>query len=171
MLYSGAAVMAGLLALCLVDLPIFRSLALGGMLVVLVSVLAASTLLPALLGILGRRIFRCRSSLAEGMPMVAGYGSKAWVRLSEWIMSRPGVIAAVVTAALLIAMLPSLQMKLGIPSAEVLPPSYESRYGAELMKKAYDMKEANSIMIAAELNAALRRFTIRPSGEIIYDHA
>lgn len=151
-LYSGAAVMAGLLALCLVDLPIFRSLALGGMLVVLVSVLAASTLLPALLGILGRRIFSLPIKLGRSHADGAGYGSKAWVRLSEWIMSRPGIIAAVVTAALLIAMLPSLQMKLGIPSAEVLPPSYESRYGAELMKKAYDMKEANSIMIAAELD-------------------
>lgn len=151
-LYSGAAVVAGLLALCLVDLPIFRSLALGGMVVVLVSVFAASTLLPALLGILGRRIFALPIRIGRGTANSTGYSSQAWVKLSEWIMSRPGVIAVVVTAALLIAMLPALHMKLGIPSAEVLPPSYSSRYGAELMKKAYDMKEANSIMIAAELD-------------------
>ncbi|WP_160043235.1 MMPL family transporter [Paenibacillus sp. USDA918EY] len=151
-LYSGAAVMAGLLALCLVDLPVFRSLALGGMLVVLVSVIAASTLLPALLAILGRRIFALPVRIRRKADDGSRTGSQAWVRISEWIMARPGLIAIGVTAALLAAMLPAIHMKLGIPSAEVLPPTYGSRYGAELMKKAYDMKEANSIMIAAELN-------------------
>ncbi|MDR0270962.1 MMPL family transporter [Paenibacillus sp.] len=150
--YSGAAVMAGMLALGFIRIPIFQSLALGGMLVVLVSVLAASTLLPALLGILGQRIhswpirFRGRNGQRDNS------GSVIWIRISEFIMSRPGVIAVVATVALLAAMQPALHMKLGIPSAEVLPPSYDSRYGAELMKKAYDMKEANAIVIAIELD-------------------
>lgn len=150
--YSGAAVMTGMLALGFVRLPVFRSLAFGGMLVVLVSVLAACTLLPALLAILGRRIFAwpVRSRAKDGSR--GSSGSVIWVRISELIMSRPGIIAAVVTAALLLAMTPALHMKLGIPSAEVLPPSYDSRYGADLMKKAYDMKEANAIIIAAELD-------------------
>ncbi|MGN7358174.1 MMPL family transporter [Paenibacillus sp. SAF-054] len=148
-LYSGGAVVAGLLAFNFIQLPVFRSLALGGMLVVLVSVLAASTLLPALLGILGHRIMawpvRLRKKTGRGLS------SQAWVRISEFIMARPAIVAVLVTAGLLAAMLPALHMKLGIPSAEVLPPSYASRYGAELMKKAYDMKEVNAIMVAAEL--------------------
>ncbi|GIP27873.1 membrane protein [Paenibacillus sp. J23TS9] len=151
LMYSGGAVMAGLLALNFIQLPVFRSLALGGMLVVLTSVLAASTLLPALLGILGYRIFawpvRFRKKKEHNRV-----SSQAWIRISEVIMARPAVVAAVVTAALLAAIFPALHMKLGIPSAEVLPPSYESRYGVELMKKAYDMKEANAITVAVELN-------------------
>ncbi|MCJ8015262.1 MMPL family transporter [Paenibacillus sp. KQZ6P-2] len=148
-LYSSGAVMAGLLALCLIQLPVFRSLALGGMMVVLASVLASSTLLPALLGILGHRIYAWPVRFRK-KPGVGSGGSQAWIRVSEFIMARPAVIAIVVAAALLAAAVPALNMKLGIPSAEVLPPTYTSRYGAELMKEAYDMKEANAIVIAVE---------------------
>jgi RND superfamily putative drug exporter len=44
-------------------------------------------------------------------------------------------------------MTPLSQMKLGVPNAEVLPPSYESRYGSDLMKQAYDSRELNPIQI------------------------
>lgn len=147
-LYSGGAVMAGLLALNFIPLPVFRSLALGGMLVVLVSVLAASTLLPALLAILGHRIF----AWPVRFKVRKEESGRAWVRISDFIMARPAVVAITVVAALLAAMLPALHMKLGIPSAEVLPPTYASRYGSELMKKAYDMKELSAITIAIELD-------------------
>ncbi|MWV44054.1 MMPL family transporter [Paenibacillus sp. HJL G12] len=150
-LYSGGAVIAGLLALCFIQLPVFRSLALGGMLVVLTSVVAAATLLPALLGIMGHRIFAWPIGLRHQKEF-NGRGGQAWIRISQFIMSRPALIAVMVTAALLATALPTLNMKLGIPSAEVLPPSYTSRYGADLMKKAYDIKEANAIMIAVGLD-------------------
>ena len=38
-------------------------------------------------------------------------------------------------------------MKLGVPNAEVLPPSYESRFGAELLKTAYDPRMTGPIQI------------------------
>ena len=53
-----------------IDLPIFRSFSIGGITVVLLSVLAGNTLLPALLGILGPRIdallYSCRLPDAPG---------------------------------------------------------------------------------------------------------
>jgi RND superfamily putative drug exporter len=45
-------------------------------------------------------------------------------------------------------------MNIAIPAAEVLPPKYESRYGNDLMTRAYDVRELNSIVVAAELPAA-----------------
>src|SRR3954453_19269368 len=53
---SGTTVAIGLLALLVVPLPLLRSMSLGGMLIPVVSVLAATTLLPALQAVTGTRI-------------------------------------------------------------------------------------------------------------------
>jgi RND superfamily putative drug exporter len=55
-LFSGATVMIGLLALLSFDITALRSMGIAGALVVGISILAALTLLPALLGMLGPRI-------------------------------------------------------------------------------------------------------------------
>ena len=57
-LFSGATVVLALLGMFLVPHTIFRSIAVGAIAVVLVSVLAALTLLPAALALLGDRIVR-----------------------------------------------------------------------------------------------------------------
>ena len=54
-LFSGLTVIASLAGLLLIDTTALRSMAIGAMLVVAVSVLTASTLLPALISLFGRR--------------------------------------------------------------------------------------------------------------------
>lgn len=44
-------------------------------------------------------------------------------------------------------MLPIIRMKVEVPTAEVLPPSYESRIGAEILKKNYDVRKSSPIYI------------------------
>ena len=53
---SGSTVAVGLLSMIILPLPFIRSIGIGGMLIPAVSVLAAITLLPALLAVLGTRI-------------------------------------------------------------------------------------------------------------------
>src|SRR5207247_970604 len=57
---SGTTVAVGLLSMILLPLPFIRSIGIGGMLIPAVSVLAAITLLPALLATLGERINSAR---------------------------------------------------------------------------------------------------------------
>lgn len=150
-LISGIAVWVGLLAMNFVDLPIFRSLSIAGVTVVFISVLAANTLLPALLGILGHHIHSLPVSSKKSRVNKNNGRSTFWITISRYVMAHPRIIAISVTLLLVCTMIPTTHMKLGIPAAEVLPYSYESRYGAELMKQAYDMNEVNAIQIAVEL--------------------
>src|SRR5204863_8201879 len=53
---SGTTVAIGLMAMIVLPLPLLRGMGIGGMLIPVVSVLAALTLLPALLAVLGTRI-------------------------------------------------------------------------------------------------------------------
>ncbi|MFC7681020.1 MMPL family transporter [Paenibacillus sp. GCM10028914] len=150
-IFSGVAVWIGFLAMAFIDLPIFRSFSIGGITVVIISVLAANTLLPALLAMLGPRINslpvfgnRFRTALHRQTPGV-------WRKISAFVMARPLIISITVIALLLLAMLPIKSMKVEIPAAEVLPPTYESRLGYDLLKQAYDIRELNSILVAVEL--------------------
>ncbi|WP_138226448.1 MMPL family transporter [Paenibacillus algicola] len=146
-IYSGAAVCIGFVAMAFIDLPIFTSFSLGGIAVVIISVAAANTLLPSLLGMTGTRLRR-RPAISPAPQQTV------WHRLSDFVMSRPGTVAVLATLLLLLAMLPLSRVQAGIPSAEVLPPSYESRTGDDLLKQAYDERELYPIVAAVKLPAS-----------------
>jgi uncharacterized membrane protein YdfJ with MMPL/SSD domain len=112
-IFSGATVAIGLALLILMPLPFIRAIGIGGFLLPVVSILAASTLQPALLSIYGRRGTRrvhVAAHLRErlGLPVRAAdvepddVEHRLWARLARSIMHRKWrfVIGA---AALLVA--------------------------------------------------------------------
>ncbi|MGG1519665.1 MMPL family transporter [Paenibacillus oryzisoli] len=144
--FSGIAVLIGLFGMLFVNLTFFRSLCLGGVIVVSISVIVANTMLLAVLGLLGHRI-----NALQVLPkrLRKKESSIFWERVAYAVMRRPIVLIVVVGGLLIYSMVPVSHMKLSVPNAEVLPPSYESRYGAELMKEAYDARAMNPIQIVA----------------------
>lgn len=152
-IFSGIAVWIGFLAMSFIDLPIFRSFSIGGITVVLISVFAANTLLPALLAMLGPRInslpvfgSRFRNALHHKTPGM-------WRKISAFVMARPVIISISVIILLMLAIVPLKSIKVEIPAAEVLPPTYESRYGYDILNQTYDIRELNSILVAVDLPA------------------
>jgi RND superfamily putative drug exporter len=145
--FSGIAVLIGLLGMLFVDLTFFRSLCLGGVVVVSISVIVANTVLLALLGVLGHRI---NSWQVVPKRFRKKETSLFWEKVAYAVMKRPVVLVVIVGGILIYTMTPIGQMKLGVPNAEVLPPSYESRYGAELLKTAYDPRMTGPIQIVLQ---------------------
>ena len=94
MIVSGSTVAVGLLSLVILPLPFIRSMGIGGMLIPAVSVIAAITLLPALLAVLGTRINSVRVMpkrfVDSGHPEDGLWGR--WARL---VLRRPVLIASV----------------------------------------------------------------------------
>jgi RND superfamily putative drug exporter len=101
--FSGMTVVLALMGMLLVPTTIFRSLAGGAIIVVLVSVAASMTLLPAILSMLGDkinagRIFgRKRGDIEHGRP--GGF----WDKVSRSVMARP-VLSLVLAAGFLITL-------------------------------------------------------------------
>ncbi|MDQ1474785.1 MAG: putative drug exporter of the superfamily, partial [Actinomycetota bacterium] len=91
---SGSTVAVGLLSMIILPLPFIRSIGIGGMLIPAVSVLAAITLLPALLAVLGTRINSLRVMpkrfLDQGHPE-----DGLWGRWAALVMRRPLPVAIV----------------------------------------------------------------------------
>ncbi len=91
---SGSTVAIGLLSLVVLPVPFIRSIGIGGMLIPAVSVLAAITLLPALLAVLGERINSVR--LLPKRLVDHGHPEDGlWGRWARFVNARAVPVAAI----------------------------------------------------------------------------
>src|SRR5688572_14301016 len=144
--FSGTAVLIGLSGLLFFPFMCMRSIGVAGFVVVFVSVLAALTLLPALLGVLGPRINRLAIRRRRD-----GAGSTFWSRSAELVMRHPLAVILLAAAILGTLLYPVGHMKVGIPEATVLPQEYESRAGDDILKRNFEYAALNPMEIVATL--------------------
>jgi uncharacterized membrane protein YdfJ with MMPL/SSD domain len=122
--FSGLAVMISLGGLFVMDDDVFRSIAIGSVAVVLISVAGSLTFLPAMLSILDRKLNRL------GVPLLArdrGEGNGVWATIVRGATNK-ALLAAVVTGGFLIlAAAPVSKLQLGSTTNDVsvLPQSVE----------------------------------------------
>jgi putative drug exporter of the RND superfamily len=146
--FSGLAVLIGLSGLLFFPFMFIRSIGVAGVLVVFVSVFAALTLLPAVLGVLGHKV----NALAVRRNRGA-VGAGFWGRSAEAVMQHPVLVILIVGAILCALLYPVTHMKIGIPEASVLPSEYESRAGDDILKQEFDYASLSPMQIVATVRA------------------
>jgi uncharacterized membrane protein YdfJ with MMPL/SSD domain len=143
--FSGFTVLIALAGLFLVNSQTLRSMAVGALLVVAVSVVAALTLLPALISLLGARIYepgryveRVKAGLRAGSRKLRPRRSELsaphgdlWVAWTRRLMARPALFASLAAAAMLTIAIPALSLKWGNAALYELPGNNEARIGVE----------------------------------------
>jgi RND superfamily putative drug exporter len=118
---SGFTVGIGLLAMVVVPVPFIRSIGFGGLMIPIVSVLAALTLLPILLASVGERLDRRHNVERDAQA------GAFWTRWSTWVVRRrrPAAIAGVgILAALAVV---ALGLNPGQPSVDSLSSGGEAK--------------------------------------------
>ncbi|HEV8053866.1 MAG: MMPL family transporter [Actinobacteria bacterium] len=135
-IFSGTAVAIGLAAMLFMPLPFMRGFGLGGLVIPLVSVLAAMTLLPVLLQLLGARLDRVRLIPRLIIDRRADEQNNFWARLSRAVMRRPVPFAAGTVALLLLLAAPVLDLKLSPGSNEGIPKHLEAVRGFDTLTAA-----------------------------------
>jgi trehalose monomycolate/heme transporter len=121
-LVSGVTVALALCGLMLFQPVFLRSMGYGGVATVAVDVIAALTVLPALLAVLGHRVnaLAVRKSVRVGAP-VRSETDGGWYRLAHAVMRRPVAFVAVIVIVLLALGAPFLRISWGGTDARVLP--------------------------------------------------
>jgi RND superfamily putative drug exporter len=121
-LVSGVTVALALCGLMLFQPVFLRSMGYGGVATVAVDVIAALTVLPALLAVLGHRVnaLAVRKSVRAGAP-VRTETDGGWYRLAHAVMRRPVAFVAVIVIVLLALGAPFLRISWGGTDARVLP--------------------------------------------------
>jgi RND superfamily putative drug exporter len=130
-LVAGGTVAISLAGLFLMGLPYLYGVALAAMLAVAVVLAASLTLLPAILGVMGRGVDRLRlPGVRAADPDGGGARAAAWARA---VQRRPLVAAVATTAILLALTAPVTGLRLGFPDAG------NDREGHRPTRRPYDL--------------------------------
>ena len=130
-LFSGAAVAAGLALVLVVPVPFVRSMGVAGLVVPLVSIGAALTLQPALLSLLGRQgVARLRLRRASGGRTRATFEGAV-----GWVVRHRGTVLASTLAALALAAAPVAWLELSPGSTADVPATTSSAKGLALLDR------------------------------------
>jgi len=135
---SGTAFVVAMFGMLLVPNSIMRSLAVGAITVGVVSVAAATTLLPALLSVLGDNVNRLRipffgrKSFEDENPE-----GRFWGAVIRRVLRRPGLSFALSTAFLLVLAAPVLGMKIGTNGVTTLPDRFAAKQGFVALAESF----------------------------------
>ncbi|MDX6299643.1 MAG: putative drug exporter of the superfamily, partial [Nocardioidaceae bacterium] len=125
-LFSGSSFVVALLGLLLVPDTTLRSLALGAIIVGLVTMVAALTLLPALLSLLGDRVNALRLPFVGRRPTAE---SPFWTRAVTAVVRHPAAALAGGVLVLLVAASPVVDLSTGTAGVSTLPDSSHAKQG------------------------------------------
>ena len=143
--FSGLTVLIGLFGLTFFDVMFLRSVGVAGALVVLWSSLAALTLLPAGLGVIGTRIDRFSIRRAGPEDRTDGF----WAGLARWVMAHPWRTLVPTLALLVLLGSPFLHANISSPDVTILPRNLPSRQAFDVLVEEYGAGEISPFLVVA----------------------
>jgi putative drug exporter of the RND superfamily len=139
-LFAGIIVCIALLGMFALGVSFLYGLAIGAALGVLFTMIAALTLLPALLGFIGPRVLsrKQKRQLALNGPRVVGAGTKGfWPKWADFIRQRPVLPAIVALIIIVLVALPFFSLRLGTSDQGNDPTSTTTRQAYDLLAKGF----------------------------------
>jgi uncharacterized membrane protein YdfJ with MMPL/SSD domain len=152
-LFSGSVFVIALTGMLLVPSNVMKSLAVGAISVGIVSVLAALTLLPALLGKVGDGVNRLRVPwLGRNIGQATAQEGRFWGAIVRAVMRRPALYLVTFGALLIALAVPALGLTLGASGVSTLPNRLESKQGFEALARDFPQASASPALIAVQGN-------------------
>src|SRR5215216_555207 len=155
---SGTAFSLALLGMFLVPDTVLRSLALGAIVVAVVSIAVALTFHPALLMVLGDRIDKLSVPwLGKRVSASAGTEGRFWGGAVRAVVRRPTISLAVSVALLLLATSPLLGLKLGASGPASLPEDTVAKQGLLALERDFPTGATDPVDIVVDTRGAPAR--------------
>jgi len=146
--FSGLCVFLGLSAMLLIQVDIFKTVAIGGMGVVILSVLASLTFLPALLSLLGKHINKLTILKPSNKQSV-------WKTFAIFVMKRPVMMTIATVILLAIGAYQVKDITLTIPAEDSLPKSYESRTSFEIFESHFLKDKKDPVIFVLDTSSPI----------------
>ena len=152
-LFAGSTVCIALLGILVLGVSFLNGLAVASALTVVFTVLAAVTLLPALLGVFGMRVLsrRQRRQLASGAPAPGAAGM--WARWASTVERRPAILAVAAAAVMLVLAIPVLSLRLGSSDQGNDPSSTTTRQAYDLLAGGFGPGFNGPLLLVAQTSS------------------
>jgi RND superfamily putative drug exporter len=153
--FSGTTFVIAMFGMLIVPSSIMRSLAVGAIVVGIVSVVASATLLPALLGLLGDRVDALRIPVIGRRSLeAANPEGRFWGAIVRAVLRQPGMSLALSVAALLALAAPIVGMHIGTSGATALPDRFASKQGFAALQRNFPSATSDPVEIVVAEGAA-----------------
>jgi len=147
--FAGGTVIIALLSLAAAGIPLVTTLGYTAATVVLVAVTTATTLLPAILGLIGLWINRLR---VPGMRVHHDQRPHGWARWAAFVGSHPWPALIVGLGVLIVLAVPVRYLHLGQTDNGALPKSTQSRQSYDTMTEGFGVGSNGPMLIAVDLS-------------------
>ena len=147
--FAGCTVMVSILGMFLMGISFLHGLAIGVSLAVAIAVVAAITLLPALLGFIGKGIDKLRVRRHRPLDHVG-----AWQRWARFVQRRPGPIALAGLGVLVLAALPFFALHLGFADEGNAPKGDTTRAAYDLVAEGFGPGANGPVVVLADTSHA-----------------
>ena len=157
-LFAGSTVCIALLGILVLGVGFLNGLAVASALTVVFTVLAAVTLLPALLGVFKMRVLsrRQRRRLVAGAPAPGSAGPAAglWARWAGTVERRPAVLAVAAAVVMAVLAIPVLSLRLGSSDQGNDPSSSTTRQAYDLLAEGFGPGFNGPLLLVAQTHSA-----------------
>jgi putative drug exporter of the RND superfamily len=147
--FAGSTVIIALLSLALADIPLVRTLGFTSAIVVFIAMVAAITLLPALLGILGTKVHALR---LPGLRVHHDARPHGWARWAQSVADHPWPALAVGVVVLLVLASPLRLLHLGQTDVGALPTDTQARQAYDRMSSGFGAGSNGPMLVAVHLS-------------------
>ena len=159
-LFAGSTVCISLLGILVLGVGFLNGLAVASALTVVFTVLAAVTLLPALLGVFKMRVLSRRQRrriAAAPAPGRAGL----WARWAETVERRPAVLAVAATVVMAVIAIPVFSLRLGSSDQGNDPSSSTTRQAYDLLAEGFGPGFNGPLVLVAQTRSAADEAALR----------
>ena len=154
-LFSGTVFVVAMFGMLLVPNSIMRSLAVGAILVGIVSVVAALTLLPAVLGLLGDRVNALRIPFIGRRLLESSSGEgRFWGGIVRRVLRRPATSLVLSVGVLILLAVPVLGLSTGTSGVSSLPDRFVSKQGFEALERDFPGTTTDPVEIVVSEGAS-----------------
>jgi RND superfamily putative drug exporter len=153
--FAGLTVCIALLGQFALGITFLYGLAIAGAVTVALTMFAALTLLPALLGFFGRRVLgrRERARLEESGPVSEHVEEGFWFRWSQRVEKGPAIRAVLAFAVVVVVALPVFSLRLGLADAGSDPSGTTTRTAYDLLAKGFGPGFSGPLQLVATIDS------------------
>jgi RND superfamily putative drug exporter len=151
-LFAGGTVIISMLGLFFIGFSFIRALAVGASLAVLFVMLAAVTLLPAVLGFVGRTIDKW--ALPGARKRSENVENSFWARWSRQVQARPWPLAIGGLLILVLLAVPFFSLRLGVSDSGNDPTKFTTRRAYDLLSQGFGPGFNGPLLVVSELGGA-----------------
>jgi RND superfamily putative drug exporter len=160
-LFAGATVIIALLGLLVLRVSFLSGMGIGAGIAVFFTVLAAVTLLPAMLGFLGPKVLsrRERRALVADGPVHEGT-TGVWRRWAETVQRRPKMLVGIALVILAVLITPFFSLRLGSSDAGNDPASSTTRKAYDLLADGFGPGFNGPLLLVAQVKTDVDRTAV-----------